>query len=412
MQLRGFDTYEITLGDEMRGERASMGKSLVDVERDLRIKGPLIEAIENCDLSAFPNHSVVAGYVRCYARYLGMDVADCYERFCEESGFRSPVAMIGGDGAGKVGTSADPLTCTAGAQLAKSRFAAPPIPRGFSIPISLGGLISSAALVTIVGGLSYGGYALLQDIQRVGFAPLVEAPDIVAEAPAIDAPRIEPDFTRPDASAYSGDGALAGLAPSELPKPLHLRRDGPISAIDPSTYGVFARPEVETPLREGVASGVIDSADDAIASLAVQGQGRQGAGGPGLADGAPVALASSEPLETGITVHAVEDAWVRIRESEKTILFEGTLNAGQRFSLPSLADEPTLRAGNAGGVYVVIDGVGYGPVGRRGSVVKNLSLSAEDIREQFPQAEPSDFGASDDGDAELTAEQRAAVDLN
>ncbi|MEM7505352.1 MAG: helix-turn-helix domain-containing protein [Pseudomonadota bacterium] len=412
MQLRGFDTYEITLGDEMRGERASMGKSLADVERDLRIKGPLIEAIENCDLSAFATHSVIAGYVRCYARYLGMDVTRCYERFCEESGFRSPVAMIGGDGFGKTGSSTDPLNCTAGAQLAKSRFAAPPIPSGFSIPISLGGLISSTALVAIIGGLSYGGYALLQDIQRVGFAPLVEAPDIVAEAPAIDIPQVDPEFARPDASAYSGDGALAGLAPSELPKPLHLRRDGPISAIDPSTYGVFARPEVDTPPREGVASGVIDSADDAIAQLALQGQGAAQAAGPARSPSDSTVVAAAEPVQTGITVHAVNEAWVSIRESTKTILFQGTLNAGQRFSLPSLADDPVLRAGNAGDVYVLIDGIGYGPVGRPGSVVKNLSLSAEAIREQFPQAMPSDLGTDVETGTELTAEQRAAVDLN
>ena len=54
MELRGFDSYDITLGDEMRGERASLGKSLADAEADLRVKAKVIVAIEDCDLSGFP----------------------------------------------------------------------------------------------------------------------------------------------------------------------------------------------------------------------------------------------------------------------------------------------------------------------------------------------------------------------
>ena len=34
--LRGFDDYEVSLGDVMRGERATKGKSLLDVQRELQ----------------------------------------------------------------------------------------------------------------------------------------------------------------------------------------------------------------------------------------------------------------------------------------------------------------------------------------------------------------------------------------
>ena len=43
-ELKGFDSYELTLGDELRGERASKGKSLLDVQRDLRIRADYIVA--------------------------------------------------------------------------------------------------------------------------------------------------------------------------------------------------------------------------------------------------------------------------------------------------------------------------------------------------------------------------------
>ena len=40
--LKGFDQYDILLGDELRGERATIGKSLLDVQRDLKIKASYI----------------------------------------------------------------------------------------------------------------------------------------------------------------------------------------------------------------------------------------------------------------------------------------------------------------------------------------------------------------------------------
>jgi transcriptional regulator with XRE-family HTH domain len=65
--------FDVPLGDLMRGERATLGKSLLDVERELRIRATYIAAIENGDIGAFQSAGFIAGYVRSYARYLGMD---------------------------------------------------------------------------------------------------------------------------------------------------------------------------------------------------------------------------------------------------------------------------------------------------------------------------------------------------
>ena len=59
---RGFDDYEVRLGDVMRGERATLGKSLLDVQRELKIKATYIAAIENSDPTAFETPGFVAGY--------------------------------------------------------------------------------------------------------------------------------------------------------------------------------------------------------------------------------------------------------------------------------------------------------------------------------------------------------------
>lgn len=87
----GFDAYDmldVPLGDLMRGERATLGKSLLDVERELRIRATYIAAIENGDVGAFQSPGFIAGYVRSYARYLGMEPEWTFTRFCDETGFR------------------------------------------------------------------------------------------------------------------------------------------------------------------------------------------------------------------------------------------------------------------------------------------------------------------------------------
>ena len=88
VEPKGFDDFELRLGDVMRGERATMGKSLLDVQRELRIKATYIAAIENCDPEAFDTPGFIAGYVRSYARYLNMDPDKAFAGFCQESGFQ------------------------------------------------------------------------------------------------------------------------------------------------------------------------------------------------------------------------------------------------------------------------------------------------------------------------------------
>ena len=88
-KLKGFDDFEVTLGDAMRGERATRGKSLMDVQHDLRIKAAYIAGVEDCDPSVFDTPGFIAGYVRSYAKYLGMDPDASFEMFCKESGFES-----------------------------------------------------------------------------------------------------------------------------------------------------------------------------------------------------------------------------------------------------------------------------------------------------------------------------------
>lgn len=370
MELRGYDSYNITLGDEMRGERASLGKSLDDIERDMRIKARIIAAIEDCNLEGFPNPSVISGYVRSYARYLGMDADTCFERFCTESGYVSPAAqaLYGVTPRAKSTGAVPPLRNNLD-PLGRSRFAAVPTSTRFRPSISLGAITSACALLGLISALSYGGYALLQDIQRVGFAPLPQAPSVVVDAPSIGTPQINTvSLPRPMATDYSGGGILAEVVlPAELASVGLTERDGPISAIDPADAGLFRNPEPE-PVLADVAMGM----DYAIPETIPRG---------------PLDVAAAAPTVDEVVLRAHEDAWIRVRSGDETIVFEGTLVAGESYDVPELASTPILRAGNAGGILIYVDGIPYGPVGERGRVASGVSLLAEDIRKSIPQAE-------------------------
>jgi len=407
MELRGFDHYEVTLGDEMRGERASRGKTLSSVAHDLRIKAELLEAIENCDAMVFPNASVVSGYVRSYARYLGMDAEEVHRRFCEESGFVPPTAQLSGNRAsgqrraGVTGISAG-LTRGLGARvgrraensvLEQSRFVAAQPQRRFARRISLGAMVSSLALVGVVVGLGYGAFALMENFQRVGFEPLPQAPEVVASAPEILRPATidVPDETL-SAEVYGSNGALAhALSPAELPR--IARRDGPISSIDPLNYGAFARAEPMPSDADPLAAPEIRSVDDAIRAAEAAARGgdtrREGVEQANAAAQTPDEALRGE-AETGVAIRVTDTSWLRVRGADGAVIFEGILGPGDRFDLPERLSGATLRAGNAGSVYVVTAGLAFGPVGAPGQVVKNVSLDRAAVRTAFPAntAEP------------------------
>ena len=84
---KSFDDYDISLGDIIRGARATQGKSITDVRLELRLKKSYIIAIEHGDASAFRTPKFVRGYVCSYAEYLGINPEEAFEIFCAETGF-------------------------------------------------------------------------------------------------------------------------------------------------------------------------------------------------------------------------------------------------------------------------------------------------------------------------------------
>ncbi|MGB7242284.1 MAG: helix-turn-helix domain-containing protein, partial [Sulfitobacter sp.] len=185
VEPKGFDAFELRLGDVMRGERATMGKSLLDVQRELRIKASYIAAIENCDPDAFDTPGFIAGYVRSYARYLSMDPDKAFADFCTESGF-SVAHGMSADASVIKKTSREDRLRRSGDNDNSNMFKRPntpfvPVGEGFWSRIEPGAIGSSLVLLGLISAIGFGGYSVLQEVQRVQVAPVDQTPIVLSD---------------------------------------------------------------------------------------------------------------------------------------------------------------------------------------------------------------------------------------
>ena len=226
----------------------------------------------------------------------------------------------------------------------------------------------------MIGGLGLGGWKLLNDLQRVEFAPIDQSPSAAANSPAfetsgfdiatgVDVPNSAQEVRREEETLL---GRL--YRPQELSVPKLQPRDGPIASIDPDTVGVL-KPE-PLPDRIPTISESVQQTAEAISTLPVV----------SIDEGPPV-----------VQLYATRAAWVRVHYEDGTVLFEKILEKGEFYTLPEDAENPLLRAGNSGSVYVVVDNQPFGPVGNGTAVAKQVSLLEQDVKQAFAAATDLDL---------------------
>ncbi len=373
--------YEFSLGDELRGERATMGKTLLDVQRDIRIKAAYIAAIEDAEPEVFPNPSFVPGYIRSYARYLKLDPDEIYARFCRESGF--------------VATSA-----ASAPRLRKSERARGAVPlrqsgertggfrpdfpmadirsRGLpSVPISAIG--SVMVLFVLILGLGYGGWTVLQNIQRVQFVPIEELPTAVVSLDTLAAPS-SGDIEDPGIGELASPVTATSLADlyrqQELEVPILVPRDGPIAQLDPegiegvAGYGSARKVEIG-------ASAILP------VSMTLNAQIKTEAPDPVVTD-PQVTITAMRP---GVIVLAERAAWIRVYLENGTVIFEQILESGGTYTVPDEIEAPMVWAGNSGAVFVRVGENLRGPLGSGTSAVRDVVLEPQALTERFAVVE-------------------------
>lgn len=330
---RGFDSYDFKLGDYLRGERATQGLSLMDIQRALKIKVEIIAAIENCELTEAQESVFIAGYVRSYAKYLNLDPDWVFDRFCQETEYKSPSSIS------KKKSKIDLKLEMKHHKVNSPKFNKSSLNKSFLKPTKTHGelkirsIVSLFSILIIITFFGSGGLYVLNTIQKVQIIEDENSPIIIEEA------------------GYLQNDLKPSLVNTEIKNEHYSSftpRDGPIVEIDVNKTGVFKSKQKT--------SGNVTST-----------------------------FKLTELVEDNkeIKIFASRPAWVRIYTDNGQILDEKILDVSQTMDVPKNLSNILLRSGNAGSVFIKIGERSFGPIGEGTGVVKDILLSKDNILDSF-----------------------------
>lgn len=75
----------VSVGKLLQQRRVELGMSLGDIELATRIRGKYLRALEADDYQTLPHPSYSQGFVKAYAKFIGLDAAQLTDRFAENA---------------------------------------------------------------------------------------------------------------------------------------------------------------------------------------------------------------------------------------------------------------------------------------------------------------------------------------
>ena len=306
-----------TVGQDIRTARQRKGEDLSTVSRALKIRKDHLEALEEGNIHALPGRPYAIGFLRSYAEYLGLDPAQCVERFKAE--------IAGRD---------DSDTATPQLVVEEERS----LPHG-----------SLIFLVLLVIAVVYGGYYLSVSANRMPAEPVAPVPDRLAtEAgiPAKDQPKPAPKQTaqaKPASApaATPTDDSGADQSPADSPS-----SDNSVAAVSPAQM-----PGGNTDTSSGPAQ---------MASLP-----------PGRTYG-------SRNDNARVELRVFKPTRILVEGADNTVYINRTLKPGDVYRAPNQVGL-TLTTPDGGAIEIILDGSSMGFAGKRGETAEGLSLDPQSI---------------------------------
>ena len=91
--------------------------------------------------------------------------------------------------------------------------------------------------------------------------------------------------------------------------------------------------------------------------------------------------------ESRITIHALVDSWVEVRDKFDKILLTRVLRKGDRYHAPNEIGL-TLVTGNAGGLKFTVDGQSVVSIGPLGTIRRNVKLNPTLLKDGIAHLSP------------------------
>ncbi|MBB5693952.1 helix-turn-helix domain-containing protein [Muricoccus pecuniae] len=310
------------VGEQLRDARLALGATLDEAADTLRINRRYLAALEEGRSRDLPGPAYALGFVRSYARLLGLDADDLARRYRE---------------AGAPGRGGDLV------------FPEPVPERG--IPAGAAILVGAVIMVA-----AYAGWWRWSGSADRVVDTVPPPPARIEEAARGSRPAAPPGETAPvlpPAPGQASGGGAARGTPAATPAP-----GSP--AAPPASAAAGGRIPA--------AGAAPSSAGAALPTPPVP---------PGTTPAAPAEAPSR------ITLRATEEAWVQVRDprSGQTVM-NRVLRPGETFAVPR--EGLVMTTGRAQGLEVVVDGQASGVLAGRVGVVRDIALDPDALRQPRP----------------------------
>ena len=381
------------VGPTLRSAREKMGKSLADCSKQLRIRQPFLEALEDGRHADLPGGTYAAGFLRTYSEFLGLDGEELIRRFRQE-------------GAGGFATRAE---------------------LSFPSPVSEGRIPGGAVIFLgmILAAVAYGGWYMLSSRETKVAEMVPPLPDRLStilnrqaaltgdakapgdEAkPGEDAAKIKEDVV-PPAEVEEDKTAAAPpplVAPVEQTQLSSTKPAEPVKAVEPLKVVEAPKPveppkveaskpkpepvkvaEVPKPVEQPKA---VDAPKPVEPPKAVEAAKPVEQPKPAEApkpeaqkvdSGADGKVFGTEFTDSRVVLKAAgDDCWVQVREMDGSLLVSRLLRRGDSYRVPNRPGL-SLMVGNAGSLDVSVDGRKGPALGAVGQVRRDIRLDPDKL---------------------------------
>jgi cytoskeleton protein RodZ len=313
-----------SVGQDLRAARLRRGDEIATISRALKIRKDHLDALEGDRLEDLPGKTYAIGFVRSYARHLGLDAAHYVERFKQEI----------------VGRTEEQTREPAPIHQDERR-----LPYGWRI-------IAGVVLLLLV----YGGYHLLspggETNQTTPPAPVLNqpkpaappSPQPVVIPPQEAVPSPAADATPPAAAAAQGQQAAA------MPPP----------AAGPQSPATRATPTATTP------------------PIATQNQ----AAVPAVSSPSGGTVYGQQNHNPRVVLRVRGDSRVTVKAEDGTLYLNRELKAGDSYLVPNTPGL-SMAVSDGSAVEVDLDGTALGRAGTAQQVLGRVSLDPQSLVDRF-----------------------------